>query len=306
MRWFDPGLGREYAHNTKRIINKDGSFNVIRKGIRRQVYQQLLHMRSISFIFWMVAVYLVVNVIFGLTYLATGTDGLAFANDHLNEMPPAWKALFFSMQTFTTVGFGSIFPNDPMANFISGMEAFAGWLFLAVATGLVYGRFSRPSARILFSNHALVAPYKEGTALMFRLVNRRPNVLMEMEARVMLALDVDEGEEVMRRYFNLKLEMSSIHFFPLTWTVVHPIDESSPIHALSKEELERKSAELLILIRGFDDTFSKHVHLRFSYTHDEWVWNARFVRNFEALESGEILLDIDGVHDFELIDDTTS
>ncbi len=303
MKLFDPGLGRKYAHNTKRIINKDGSFNVVRKGIRNQRYQQLLKMSTFQFLLNITFVYLLFNLLFASAYLIIGTDSISFANEDIQDMPPVLKALFFSMQTFTTVGFGSIYPNDPMANFISGMEAMAGWLFFAVATGLVYGRFSRPSARILFSNNALISPFKDGKGLMFKVVNRRPNVLMEMEARVMLAMDVDEGEEVFRRYFNLKLESSTIHFFPLSWTLIHPINDSSPIYGLNADDLKSKSAELLILIKGFDDTFSKHVHLRFSYTSDEWVWGARFVRNYQSQENGEILLDIDAVHDYELTEE---
>ena len=300
MTGFDPGLGRDYAHNTKRIINKDGSFNVRRKGVRTQLYQTMLRMSKTRFILYICLFYLAANLLFTLAYLFVGTDGIVLASGQM-QLSPFQKALFFSMQTFTTVGFGSIFPSDPMANFISGMEAMTGWLFFAVATGLVYGRFSRPSARILFSNNALISPHEGGKALMFRVVNRRPNVLMEMEAKVMLALDQDEGEEVHRKYFNLKLSNSSVHFFPLSWTLVHPLDDKSPLYGLDPQELEARSAEVLILIRGFDDTFSKHVHIRFSYTYDEFVYNARFIRNFESMENGVIQLDIDGVHHYELL-----
>lgn len=302
MRLFDPGLGRNYSHNTKRIINKDGSFNIKRKGIRTLAYQSMLKMSRTRFIGNIVLVYLGVNIFFTLIYMLIGTDSLSYGGEHA-DMNPFLKGLFFSMQTFTTVGFGSIYPNDPLANFVSGMEAMTGWIFFAIATGLVYGRFSRPSARILFSNNALISPFKDGKALMFRIVNRRPNVLMEMEAKVMLALDVDEGEEVMRRYFNLKLDTASIHFFPLSWTIVHPLNDSSPFHGLTQEDLKNKSAEVLILIKGFDDSFSQHVHIGFSYTHDELVWNAKFVRNFEANQDGEIELDIDAVHNYQKLDD---
>lgn len=304
MKLFDPGLGRKYSHNTKRIINKDGSFNVKRTGIRTLAYQSMLKMSRTRFIGNIVLVYLAVNIFFTLLYMLIGTDSLSFGGEHA-EMNPFLKGLFFSMQTFTTVGFGSIYPNDPLANFVSGMEAMTGWIFFAIATGLVYGRFSRPSARILFSNNALISPFKDGKALMFRVVNRRPNVLMEMEAKVMLAMDVDEGEEVMRRYFNLKLDSASIHFFPLSWTIVHPLNDSSPFYGLTQEDIKNKSAEVLILIKGFDDSFSQHVHIRFSYTYDEFVWDAKFIKNFEANEAGEIELDIDAVHNYQKLDNET-
>ena len=301
MRIFDPGFGRSYKHNTKRIINKDGSFNVVRKGIRKQRYQSLIKMNTRQFIGFTVLVYIGINLLFAIAYYAAGVEHLRVTSSYIT-VDGFGKAFYFSMQTFTTVGFGSIFPTDPLSNFISGMEAMAGWMFFALATGLVYGRFSLPSARILFSDNALISPHKGGNALMFRIVNRRPNVLMEMEAKVMLALDVDMGEEVLRRYFNLKLEASSIHFFPLTWTIVHPIDDSSPFHELSKQELLDRRAEVLILIKGYDDTFSQHVHIRFSYTAEEWVWGAKFIRNFYARDDGFIEIDIDGVHKYEKVE----
>ncbi|MBR9918127.1 K+ channel, inward rectifier [bacterium] len=302
MKFFDPGLGRAYRHNTQRVINKDGTFNIRRTGIRKQPYQSMLRMSATRFFTMMVLWYLAVNIAFSLVYLLIGVEHLEISSSQIN-INPFLKALFFSMQTFTTVGFGSIFPTDPLSNFVSGMEAMAGWIFFALATGLVYGRFSRPSARILFSNNALISPYQDGKALMFRIVNRRPNILMEMDAKVMLTMDVDLGKEVVRRYYNLKLETSSIHFFPLSWTLVHPLDESSPFHGLSKEELAKRNAEVLILIKGFDDTFSQHVHVRFSYVVDEIVWNARFIRNFYADEEGLINLDIDRVHEYEKLND---
>jgi inward rectifier potassium channel len=301
MHKFDPGFGQKYAHNTKRIINKDGSFNITRTGIRNQQFQTLVEMSSARFSTIVLVVYLLINFSFAVVYLALGVDNITFIGK-ADTLHPVLKALYFSMQTFTTVGFGSIYPSDSLTNFVSGMEAMMGWMFFAIATGMVYRRFSRPSARILFSNNALISPYKDGTALMFRIVNRRPNVLMEVEARVMLALDMDEGEETMRRYFNLKLETTSIHFFPLSWTIVHPIDDTSPMQNLSAEDMFRKKAEVLILMKAFDETFSQHVHVKFSYTADEIVWNARFIRNFKANTTGEIELDIDAVHDYEKLD----
>lgn len=297
---FDPGFGQKYAHNTKRIINKDGSFNITRKGIRNQYFQTLVDLSSLRFVAVVTSFYIAVNVVFALIYMAVGIDKISFVSERF-DLNPFLKAVFFSMQTFTTVGFGSIFPEDPVTNFISGMEAMTGWMFFALATGLVYRRFSRPSARILFSDNALISPYKGDKALMFRIVNRRPNVLMELDARVMLAIDLDEGEEVNRRYFNLSLETNSIHFFPLSWTIVHPIDSTSPLNGFSKKDYEERNVEILILMKGFDETFSQNVHVKFSYTYDEVVWNARFVRNFKSLDSGQIELDIDAVHNYQLL-----
>lgn len=296
---FDPGFGQKYAHNTKRIINKDGTFNITRKGIRNQQFQTLVEMSVLRFIALVIAFYLLINLFFAGIYMLLGAEHIVYIDSH--EQSDFLKTFFFSMQTFTTVGFGSVYPEDPLSNFVSGMEAMLGWMFFALATGIVYRRFSRPSARLLFSNNALISPHKNGEALMFRIVNRRPNVLMEMDARVMLAVDMDEGERVNRRYFNLKLDTASIHFFPLSWTLVHPINEDSPLFNLTAEDFVHKKIEILILIKGFDETFSQNVHLRFSYTYDEIVWNARFIRNYKSLDTGQIELDIDSVHNYELL-----
>ncbi len=296
---FDPGFGQKYAHNTKRIINKDGSFNITRKGVRNQWFQTMIQMSSTRFAVILTLFYLLSNLVFAITYLVLGVEHISFVGNY--SFAPFEKAFYFSLQTFTTVGFGSLYPSDPMTNFVSGMEAMMGWMFFAIATGLVYRRFSKPTARILFSNNALICPHKDGNSLMFRAVNRRPNVLMEMEARVMLAVDMDEGEKVFRRYFNLKLETSSIHFFPLSWTLVHHIDEDSPLHALTRQDFKDKKVEILIMIKGFDETFSQTIPIRFSYTADEIEWNARFVPNYKSLDNGQIELNIDGVHDFEYV-----
>lgn len=293
---YDPGLGKSYDKRTARIINKDGSFNVNRHGVRRLHYQWLLQTSNLEFYATIVGAYLLFNILFALVYMGVGIEKLGGKVD-MWAFPDFFKALFFSMQTFTTVGYGSVFPLGGMVSFIAGMEAMVGLLFFAVATGLVYGRFSRPSARILFSNNALISPYRDNdTALMFRLVNRRLNVLMEMEARVIVAMDVDESEEVRRSFFRLELETSSIVFFPLTWTIVHPINKNSPFQGLTHEDLLKRDTEILILVKGYDETFSQHVHVRFSYTADELVWGAKFVRNFQSTDDGVVELDIDHVH----------
>ncbi len=293
----DIGISKNYDHNTQRIINKDGSFNVRRKGIRNQGYQVLVSMSITRFLLWVTLAYLVINILFAFVYLGLGTQHLRFAGE-VGLLPPFLKALFFSMQTFTTVGFGSIFPLDPSTNFVSGMQAMLGWMFFAVATGVIYTRFSKPSARLLFSDKALISPYHDGEALMFRVVNRRPNILMEMEAKVIMVLDMDEGEHVSRKFFNLDLETNKITFFPLSWTIVHPITSDSPFKDYSLQDLRKRRAEFLILLKGYDETFGQTIRLRFSYTADEIVPKAKFVPNFELQGDGSIELDINAVHDY--------
>jgi inward rectifier potassium channel len=182
-----------------------------------------------------------------------------------------------------------------MANSISSLEAIAGLMGIALATGLLFGRFSRPSARIGFSERMLVAPYQEGSSLQFRLVNRRPNVLLELQGTVMLMTVEGPPGAMTRKFQTLKLERDGVYFLALTWTVVHPIDETSPLYGKTAEDLEKAQAEFLVLIKGFDDTFSQTVHARYSYRYDELMWSAKFKPAFEIDPAGELVLNVDRV-----------
>ena len=153
---------------------------------------------------------------------------------------------------------------------------------------------SRPSAKIGFSDNILVAPYEDGTSLQFRIVNLRPNVLIELSANVML-MTVENGT---RRYQELTLERTGIFFFPLSWTVVHPIEESSPLSGKTADDLAALQAEVLILIKGFDDTFSQTVNSRYSYRFDEMIWGAKFSPAFHIDENGAMVLDVNDVGKF--------
>jgi inward rectifier potassium channel len=161
-----------------------------------------------------------------------------------------------------------------------------------VATGLLFGRVSRPSARIGFSESMVVAPYQEGASLQFRVVNRRANSLMEMEARLLLmTVEMDNGEH-RRSYRVLRLERDQVLFLPLTWTIVHPIDAESPLWGQSAADLQRLQAEVLILIKAYDDTFSQTVLARHSYRHDEIVWGSRFAPAFHVDGEGDLVLEL--------------
>src|ERR1035438_9301601 len=179
------------------------------------------------------------------------------------------NTFFFSSHTLTTVGYGNIWPKTVAANFIAAFEGLVGVLGFAVATGLLFGRISRPSARLGFSENALIAPYQDGSSLQFRVVNRRSNSLVEANAQVLLMTVEREDGKPVRRYHQLTLERSSVLFLALTWTVVHPIDEHSPLHDKTAAELAGLQAEIIILIKAYDDTFSQNVISRHSYRHDQ-------------------------------------
>jgi inward rectifier potassium channel len=291
---FDPGLTQQFSNPLRRAINKDGSFNVRRRGATWRAFHPWLALVNMSWTGFgtvLALLWLTVNTGFALIYFhldpneLQGVSTASSARRFLDDF-------FFSAQTLTTVGYGGIVPRGVTANFIASTEALLGLMAFAVCTGLLLARVSRPSARIAFSPNVLIAPYQDGASLQFRVVNERRNTLMELEARVLL-MTVTPGNGVpQRRYDILNLERKGIIFFPLTWTIVHPIEESSPLFGKTAADLERLQAELLILIKGFDDTFSQTVNARYSYRYDEIVWNARFAPAFHIDEQGDIVLDL--------------
>ena len=295
----DPGLGEKDLQR-KRIVNKDGSFNLERKGIDpsvRDMYQWLINSSWGAFLGFAFAMYVLVNLAFACTYMLIGTDQLTGA-DASGLLSRFGNAFFFSTQTLTTVGYGGISPVGVAANMVAAVEAFVGLSGFALLTGLLYGRFSKPNSRILYSNNALIAPYKDGMSFQFRLVNKRSNVLMDMHARVMISyLDKETGN---RKYYRLPLEIEQIHFFPMNWTIVHAINEASPLYGLSAADLEDLDAEVIILLKGFDDTFGQDVHSRFSYKYNEVVFNAKFKSAYHT-DSGRTVMDINKIHDHELL-----
>lgn len=294
---FDPGLTTQYTGLLRRAINKDGSFNVARRGTRWRDIHPYLHLISMpwpSFLALLFASYLAVNTVFAVIYFALGPGHLQGA-DSTDPLARFLNGFFFSAHTLTTVGYGNIAPIALTSNIVAVIEAWTGLLGFALATGILFGRFSRPSARIGYSDLALIAPYEGRTSLQFRIVNRRPNALMEMEATVILMM-VEGGPGNQKRAFQgLPLERDTIDFLPLTWTIVHPIDESSPLFGRTQEDLRRSQAEVLILIKGFDETFAQIVHSRYSYRFDEIAWDARFTPAFELDETGHMVLNIDKV-----------
>lgn len=291
---FDPGLTQSYTGRLRRAINKDGSFNVLRRGVSLREKGFYLHLMSSSWPWFLTQVglaYTLVNVLFAAVYYWIGVEWLAGA-PHDTPLDAFLGAFFFSVQTLTTVGYGHIAPRGILTSSVAALEAMTGLLAFALGTGLMYGRFSRPLARLMFSRQMVVAPFREGTALMFRVANGRPNVLMELEATVIMMTVVAGQDGVKRQYTGMSLERPKIYFLPLSWTIVHPIDDSSPLAGLSREDLEKLQAEFLILIKCFDDTFSQTVHARYSYTFDEIEWESRFLPAFDVTGDGDLRFDV--------------
>jgi inward rectifier potassium channel len=283
------------------MLNRDGSFNVRRRGTRLRdihLFRVLVEMSWPRFLAVLFTGLLSASALYAGLYLLFGADGLENATA---ETPrgTALNVFFFSVQTLTTVGYGGISPRGLASQVISSLEAMTGVLGFAFAAGLLYGRFSRPSVRIGFSRQAIIAPYQGGSSLQFRLVNQRSSALTDLTASVILMTVEGSGASHRRTYAALGLERTSVDFLPLTWTVVHGIDESSPLHGLTADDLAARSAELIVLIRAFDDTFSQVVHTRHSYRADEILWGYRFKGAFTANEHGDLVLRVDEVHAVE-------
>ena len=272
------GLGR-HVTTQGRLINPDGSFNVVRhsNGFGDNIYHNLVTMESKYFFLIVFLVFCGINGVFATLYTLGGREGLSSTptDSYLN----AWMhAFFFSSQTITTVGYGHISPSTLSASLLASLESFLGLLFFALISGLLYGRFSRPLAKIRFSENALMSPYKDGQAIMFRMVNPRKSELLEAEVEVSLAINQrdDETGEVARRFFKLDLEISRITFFNMSWTIVHAITPNSPLFGFTESDLLDANAELLVLFKGTDESTEQLVHARRSYISAEVIWNAKF------------------------------
>jgi inward rectifier potassium channel len=211
-------------------------------------------------------------------------------------------AFFFSAQTISTVGYGHISPKGMAANSVAALESMMGLLAFALATGLLYGRFSRPSAKILYSDKVLVAPYRDkGWGLMFRLANLRRNILIDLEIEVVFGYNEEVNGKVIRKFFQLELERKFVSILTVNWTVVHPLDENSPLKDMTQEELEAKQVSLSVILKTFDDTFSQTVHSRTSYIYSDVVWGAKFVPVFHRDEDGQAILDMSKISTYELV-----
>lgn len=302
----DLGFGTEVAKGTRRrLLNRDGSFNVVLDGLNPLSSLSLYHwMLTISwprFLAFISAFYVVVNTLFAFAFLACGPDALQ-SDAGLFATQPFLRAFFFSVDTFATIGYGNIYPVGTAANTLVTLEALLNIVGVALATGVMFARFSRPSARIVYSRNAIVAPYRGKTALEFRIANARRSQLIDVQAQAILTLIQRGGETAVRKFHELSLERNRVVFFPLSWTIVHPIDETSPLWGLSHADLVEADAELLVLLIATDETVSQTVHSRSSYEADEIVWGAKFANMFMRSETeGIIGMNLNSIHDIETL-----
>lgn len=300
----DPGLGSKYKGKSKRLINQDGSFNIKKVGINsniRDTYHSLINMTWTKFLSIAILFILLINIGFALVYVAIGVEHLSgdIEGDTLDNI---LQAFYFSFQTFTTVGYGQIVPVGMFINLLAFLESTTGLMVFAIITGLLYGRFSKASMRILYSKKALIAPYKEGWAFMFRVTNMRKSMITDLSAVVSISIVQTKDNIKIRKYYQLQLEIKSIAFFPASWTIVHPIDKSSELNEIDLNKLNELDTEFIIQLKGFDQTFSQSVHSHYSYICNEVIVGAKFKPAYSYDDEGNTVLPIDQFHEYDEVE----
>jgi len=286
-----------------RLLNHDGTFNVRRNNLGPfhpyNAYHTLLSLPVPRLLGLLAAGYAVANIFFALLYWLSGPGALAGAADA--PLARFEDCLFFSVQTLATIGYGRIVPATRLANVLVALEALVGLMGFAIASGLLFARFTRPTAKIEFSRHALIAPYEDGWALMFRLVNLRTHDLAAVRAVVSFARWVEQDGVRSREFDQLPLERDAIMFMPLHWVVVHPIVEGSPMRGLTADALAAADPEFVCLITADDETFAQTVHARTSYDRSDVVWGARF-RDMYLADADRVAIDLGRLHEFDRVE----
>ena len=274
------GFGTNANSYGGRFVNKNGTANIEKRGMnflrRISWYHTMIEMPNWKFMLILFSFYILLNFIFALLYYAIGIehlDGIAQSQSVLTQFGQAY---FFSAQTFTTVGYGHISPTGFLTSALSAAEALIGLLSFAIATGLFFGRFSKPTAFLKFSHNALISPYKDEKALMIRLAPFKNTNFTDATAKVTLGMSVEENGTKTNKFYSLKLELDRINALTLSWTLVHPITQESPLYNFTEDDFKRTHGEILVFITTFDDMFSNTVAARTSYTFNEIIYGAKF------------------------------
>lgn len=301
----DTGFGTSVNSYGGRFINRDGTFNLKKEGVsfrdRFSLFHSMLNMPLWKFITVIVLFFLSINLVYAGIYMLIGVEG--FQNIIATNQWEEFKEIyFFSTETFTTVGYGRVNPVGDGVNMVAAIEAMTGFLSFAVATGLIYGRFAKPKSHIAFSDHALIAPFQDKTALMFRIASYKDNHnLSDAEIKVNIAMQVTENEKATYKFYELELERNKVDTLMMNWTVVHPIDDRSPLLGLAQEDYKSSDVEVYVQIKGFDDVYATTVIQRTSYTFEEIIFNAKFVTMYRESEDGKTtILELDKLSSYRM------
>ncbi|WP_025739983.1 ion channel [Aquimarina pacifica] len=298
----DPGIGRSSNKYAKRFINQDGSFNI--KHINKPSslsasYNYLISISWMKFFLWVLLGYVVVNSLFALIYTFLGIADIIEPTG--NVFRDFLNAFFFSAQTITTVGYGAMAPEGLLFGIISSFEALVGLLSFSFITGLLYGRFSKPKSNIKFSDAIVLREHNGQDCIMFRLMSRTANVMIRprIEATLSISQENEDGTSYTNSFYKLNLERNSITYLPTTWTIVHAIDELSPLATFDRNSLTQLNGEILILASYYDESFAQEVHQVYSYELKGLQKDRGFVPAFHYDDEGYTILD------HEKLDSTT-
>jgi len=300
----DLGFGSKVSElSITRLLNKDGTFNVERTGLSffesLSPYHSLVTMPWWQFNLVILFSFLAINALFAICFVIIGRDSFA-GSLVINDFLFSLYVFFFSIQTSSPFGYCHFTPHGILSNIIATFDALIGLLAFALATGLLFARFSKPEAKIIFSQNAIIAPFQDGKALMFRLANARKNQLIELEIKVLFSLfEIDGSGKKVRQFSQLSLQRERVVFFPLHWTIVHKIDAVSPLNNLSENDFTSSEVEILILLSGTDDTFSQTVHARSSYRYDEIEWDVKFSNIFTKKDNTTLQVDLQKISQTE-------
>ena len=302
---LDSGFSSNTANEGDRLLNKDGSYNVQKQGLnffqRFSLFHALINMSWATFFLWLFTAYIIINLLFASSYMLIGTYRINGA-DGITSLDQFLDAFFFSSQTLTTVGYGSLSPIGTLCSLIASIESFVGLLSFAMATGTLYGRFSKPRAKITYSDNALISPYKEIKGVMIRIANLRDSQLINMKAKMLYSqIENENNGPSKRKFYTLDLEIDNITLLALSWTIVHPIDENSPLFGLSKDDLIKRNIEIVMILEGHDETYSQEVHTRTSYKANELIEDAKFISAIGQNKEGKATLSMDSISLYEKV-----
>lgn len=302
--YTDTGLSTLTRDQAGRMVNADGTYNVRRSGMRLKdrfsFYHALTTMPWWKFGVTVLVSFLAINVVFAGLYTMIGLEGLTGI-----QASTLWgrfaEVFFFSAQTITTVGYGHVSPTGVAIGLLASFESLLGLMIFAVATGIFYGRFSGPVAKLIYSREMLIAPYKQGTAVMFRIANAKANSLNDLECQLILSwIEKQDGGGEIRRYYALPLEREKINSLALSWTVVHPIDEESPLWGYTEEQFSRMDAEFIVVLKGYDETSHQKLISRTGYHAQNLKWGAKFRPMFDRTpDSRHTVLHLDRISDYD-------
>jgi inward rectifier potassium channel len=300
------GFGTNASSYGGRFVNKNGTANVEKRGMhllqRISWYHTMIDMSGWKFILIILSFYVAINFLFASVYYGIGIEHLNGISNSGSEWIKFGQAYFFSAQTFTTVGYGHISPSGFLTSALSAAEALIGLLSFAIATGLFFGRFSKPTAFLKFSHNAVIAPYGEITGLMIRITPFKNTNFTDAEAKMTLGMSVEENGKMTNKFYSLELELDRINALTLSWTLVHPITEDSPLYKFSKMDFKNTNGEILVFIKTFDDMFSNTVAARTSYTFEEVVYGAKFEPMYaRSYDNSRTILDLDKLNTFNSV-----